>query len=288
MSRLLSKILLTLLLFVFGVTHAAAMTRFIVSVENQRMDGPVFHFDISIFNISESDLYLSESDFVLCFNNANFISAPTISATHPNDEVLDWYDYDAQVTQGNIIFIALISPQIESGEELESRAIKIPAMEERVVCQVKLDRVSVSEGTTDLCWNNGDLFKSTISEYEQQDPFTPRFVEVEGNFKAPESFAFEGVTTSDVKDVEAPVSLRLYPQPAVDYIMVELPARTRPAVLEIRDMRGALEQIIHLPVSSAGEMRIDVGSLPAGVYQARLLDRDRGLTLASRSFVVLN
>ena len=288
MSRLLSRILLTLVILVFSAAQAAAVTRFIVSVENQRMDGPNFHFDISIFNISEADLYLSESDFVLCFNSEDFISAPTISATHPNDDVLDWYDYDAQITQGNIIFIALISPQIESGDELESRAIKVPAMEERVVCHVRLDRVRVSEGTTGLCWNNGELFKSAISEYEHQSPFTPRFVEVEGNFKAPEDFAFEGVTTSDVNEIMASSGLRLYPQPATDYIMVELPARTRPAVLEVRDMRGALKQIIHLPAAVAGEMRLDVGSLAAGVYQARLLERDRGLTLASRSFVVLN
>ena len=243
MSRRILSVLLVAFVCLLNLSDAVSMQRFILSVENQRTEGAAFLFDISLFNISESDLHLSESDFVLCFNDQDFIDDPSITATHPDEDVTDWYDYDPKIQNDSIIFIGLISPEVFNADDLANRTIIIPAMSERIVCSVKISGISNPDGESGLCWLNGDLFKSSISEYEAQPPYTIRFIEFEGSFREPPAFGFDGINTSVNKDTAVREQLRLYPQPAAEFVMVELPAHSETWLLEVIDMRGALKQM---------------------------------------------
>ncbi len=112
-------------------------------------------------------------------------------------------------------------------------------------------------GDVTIMWTVGELAVATLSNGEE--------VVTQGFHQPPEG------TTSVSYGTGSVVSVRVRPNPVADELFVGLPDGTAGEVrVELIDMLG--QQVLTSTAQpGAAELRLDVGTLPSGVYAVRVL-----------------
>jgi hypothetical protein len=111
-------------------------------------------------------------------------------------------------------------------------------------------------------------------------------IDFEPDFGRSLSFAFIVSEVTNVKEVSTTQALAVYPNPANDYILIDLAtATTKAARVTVIDQLGKVV-IIQDKVNTLDDLRIDVSNLTDGIYSVSTVDENRRL-LGTGRFIKL-
>ncbi|TAL65090.1 MAG: T9SS type A sorting domain-containing protein [Bacteroidetes bacterium] len=125
-----------------------------------------------------------------------------------------------------------------------------------------------ANGSTAL--SGGFSFPSGIGDYTAGTPGT--YYYVCSNHVS--SFGMKGTIVvnaiTGIRDIHLRSEVRLYPNPAVDWLILQTEGNLMDSEVTIFDITGKTVMLFKKPESSGDGMRIDIGSLNTGIYFVRV------------------
>ncbi len=279
------------LTFVAGLTGMRAQIVEIV-VDNQRIEGNTFHFDIFLRNHGPNDYYLGECDFMLHYNHQFFgnFEPEAKSATTGNMEA---YDLNARILENNILMVELWAPEIGNENEFSRRVEVLPPDRSMVfIGTASVPGIIDPNGTMGLRWANEGLFKSYLSQFELVEPWLIEELDNEAQcsdpFDYPLTGAVTGTAVDERREARATSALKVYPQPAGLLCTIEVPAEENSAIsLRLVSPDGRIVLKTRASLTNGRVLLQLPTSLGTGVYRAHIRSMRDNRTLGTATILVV-
>ena len=179
MSLLGSLLVLLLSSAVLGQTFTA-------NIQNQRVGGSDFLFDIYLLRTGGTDIYLGNSDFAFTFNSENFSSPSFAIVSIGTTRLENEYALSASIKSGNRAVLNVGAPSIGNQTQFNNKVEVISNTGNgTLIATVMITNISNFSGTAGLQWRTLGDNKTIVNNFQNVDPWSQTDISANGIYSSP-------------------------------------------------------------------------------------------------------
>ncbi len=262
------------LMTAWTVCAQAQVISYDLCIENQRVEGNDYFFDVVLTNTGINTVNLGESDILFSVNTEFFCGRPNIGVFLDND--LRLLGYTADLSQFNsrrqsTVGFKLFAPFPEG--DIEGEVFRVEASESKRLFQVSLNAVCNESAGADIQWSDERFFVTIVTGFSDIPPYQESNITDGGTF-----CVNDGPPPPPTEEETTLVLVR--PNPVRDLFTVELSDRPYERfTVYVYDV-GGKEIQAYFGVETNGLSEISDLLLPvetpAGTYILNIVDANNG------------
>ena len=176
------------LLVMFLLPVSSFAQTFTCTIQNQSAVGTEFSFDIYILRTGGTEIYLSNSDFIVTFNNSNFTS-PTYVLTQrgdPGSRLDNFYGSSTSIVSSNRAILNILQPSFGNQTEFDTRVQVISNSGlGTLIAKIKITGISNTSGTANIQWRSIAPNNTTVATFANTDPWAVTDISANGTYTNP-------------------------------------------------------------------------------------------------------
>ena len=267
--KIITRLFITL--FYMSSTYCLSQKTVDIRLHASHQNNGTDCYDVQLRSPHGDDIVLAGQNYRL-FYNASKVSFNKSSA---NSLLHEKAYTDLEIINTETNDIGFISLSID-GRELNDKVITL-SRDGGWTSTTNLCFKASSDRSYDLTWAHPDrtfqFASATVALSEWVNPFTQQILE-------PNEVLDFNPVISTIDRSNVGYEVRLYPNPVVDFINVEVSQSDETSLVIIKDVIG--REVVYDHLSGKNQMTYDLTNWPDGIYRLEILDTDGRLVFTDK------